>query len=107
MKLPTTSALMLFLNSASAKITGGDDHMMRNILAKVEAQDAKIANLEALHDKLNEKNAKLEALLMGAPHVSQGKKELCRRGLLREEDANLADAATTIWRKRQMIPLLY
>jgi len=88
MKLPTTSALMLFLNSvsASAKITtGGDDHMihmMHDLLAKVEAQDAKIANLEALHDAKVEaqdaKIAKLEALLLGAPRVPQGKKNLSR-----------------------------
>ena len=81
MKLHTTSALMLFLNSvsASAKITtGGDDNMMLNLLAKVEAQDAKIANLEAL--------------LLGAPRVPQGKKNLRRRGL-REDDATV-DFAT-------------
>ena len=64
MKLPYTAVLTLFLNSVvSAKKTGaGDDHMIRNLLAKVKAQDAKIANLEALHDvkiaELNEKNAK-------------------------------------------------
>ena len=128
MKLPTTSALMLFLNSvsASAKITtGGDDHMMHDLLAKVEAQDAKIADLKALHDakianlealhdaKLeaqDAKIAKLEALLLGAPRVPQGKKNLSHRGLRRtrpksnkknvfdknsnEEDATIDIAAT-------------
>ena len=104
MKLPYTAVVTLFLNSVvSAKKTGGDDHMIRNLLAKVEAQDAKIANLEALHDakiavydakidELNEKNAKLEALLLGAPRVPQGKKNLRRRGL-REDDATV-DFAT-------------
>ena len=90
MKLPNTAVLILFINSVShAKITGGDDHMIRNLLAKVEAQDAKIANLEALHDA---KIAKLEALLLGAPRVPQGKKNLRRRGL-REDDATV-DFAT-------------
>ena len=118
MKLHTTSALMLFLNSvsASAKITtGGDDNMMLNLLAKVEAQDAKIANLEALHDaKVEAQDAKianLEALLLGAHRVPQGKKNLSHRGLRRtrpksnknvfvrsknssEEDATIDFAAT-------------
>ena len=53
--------------------------MIRNLLAKVEAQDAKIANLEAL--------------LLGAPRVPQGKKNLRLRGL-REDDANVDFAAT-------------
>ena len=92
---------MLFLNSvsASAKITtGGDDHMMHDLLAKVEAQDAKIADLKALHDakianlealhdaKLEAQDAKianLEALLLGAHRVPQGKKNLSHRGLRR------------------------
>jgi len=119
MKLPYTAVLTLFLNSVvSAKKTGaGDDHMIRNLLAKVEAQDAKIdvydakiAKIEALHDaniavydakieELNEKNAKLEALLLGAPRVPQGTKNLRRRGLREDDatvdfDATLADAAT-------------
>ena len=54
MKLPTTTVLMLFLNSVSAKkktLVEDDHHMIRNLLAKVDAQDAKIA-------ELNEKNAK-------------------------------------------------
>ena len=116
---------MLFLNSvsASAKITtGGDDHMMHDLLAKVEAQDAKIADLKALHDakianlealhdaKLEAQDAKianLEALLMGAPQA-QGKKNLSHRGLRsksnkkknvfdknsNEEDATIDIAAT-------------
>ena len=51
MKLPTTSALMLFLNSvsASAKITtGGDDHMMHDLLAKVEAFEVTMPRLPTL-----------------------------------------------------------
>ena len=115
MKLPTTSALMLFLNSvsASAKITtGGDDHMMHDLLAKVEAQDAKIANLEALHDAKIAQDAKianLEALLLGAPRVPQGKKNLRRRGL-REDDATvdfatLMDFSTTEEKTEDMIAL--
>ena len=94
--------------------------MIRNLLAKVEAQDAKIANLEALHDakiavydakiaELNEKNAKLEALLLGAPRVPQGKKNLRRRGL-REDDATvdfatLMDFSTTEEKTEDMIAL--
>ena len=103
MKLPTTAALVLFLNSvsATAKITGGDDHMIRNLLAKVEAQDTKISKLEALlhnakidelhdakiaHDakidELNTNIAKLETLLgTGCPSCPQGKKNLRHRGL--------------------------
>ena len=97
MKLPYTAVVTLVLNSVvSAKKTGGDDHMIRNLLAKVEAQDAKIANLEALHDAkiavYDAKIANLEALLLGAPRVPQGKKNLRRRGL-REDDATV-DFAT-------------
>ena len=67
--------------------------MIRNLLAKVEAQDA---NLEALHDAKiaqDAKIAKLEALLLGAPRVPQGKKTLRGRGL-REDDATVGFAAT-------------
>ena len=107
MKLPYTAVVTLVLNSVvSAKKTGGDDHMIRNLLAKVEAQDAKIANLEALHDA---KIAKLEALLLGAPRVPQGKKNLRRRGL-REDDATvdfatLMDFSTTEEKTEDMIAL--
>ena len=83
--------------------------MIRNLLAKVEAQDAKIANLEALHDAkiavYDAKIANLEALLLGAPRVPQGKKNLRRRGL-REDDATvdfatLMDFATSTEEKTQ------
>ena len=73
--------------------------MIRNLLAKVDAlhdakiaQDAKMAVYDAKIDELNEKNAKLEALLLGAPRVPQGKKNLRLRGL-REDDANVDFAA--------------
>ena len=114
MKLPYTAVVTLFLNSVvSAKKTGGDDHMIRNLLAKVEAQDAKIANLEALHDAkiavYDAKIANLEALLLGAPRVPQGKKNLRRRGL-REDDATvdfatLMDFSTTEEKTEDMIAL--
>ena len=103
MKLPTTTVLMLFLNSVSAKKTlvEDDHHMIRNLLAKVDAQDAKIA-------ELNEKNAKFEALLLGTHRVPQGKKNL-RRGL-REDDATvdfatLMDFVTTEEKTEDMIAL--
>ena len=114
MKLPYTAVVTLVLNSVvSAKKTGGDDHMIRNLLAKVEAQDAKIANLEALHDAkiavYDAKIANLEALLLGAPRVPQGKKNLPRRGL-REDDATvdfatLMDFVTTEEKTEDMIAL--
>ena len=87
--------------------------MIRNLLAKVEAQDAKIANLEALHDAkiavYDAKIANLEALLLGAPRVPQGKKNLRRRGL-REDDATvdfatLMDFSTTEEKTEDMIAL--
>ena len=104
MKLPTTTVLMLFLNSVSAKkktLVEDDHHMIRNLLAKVDAQDAKIA-------ELNEKNAKFEALLLGTHRVPQGKKNL-RRGL-REDDATvdfatLMDFVTTEEKTEDMIAL--
>ena len=114
MKLPYTAVVTLVLNSVvSAKKTGGDDHMIRNLLAKVEAQDAKIANLEALHDAkiavYDANIANLEALLLGAPRVPQGKKNLRRRGL-REDDATvdfatLMDFSTTEEKTEDMIAL--
>ena len=74
---------------------------------KVEAQDAKIANLEALHDA---KIANLEAYFW-VPPVPQGKKNLRRRGL-REDDANvdfaaiLMDFSTTEEKTEDMIAQL-
>ena len=92
--------------------------MIRNLLAKVDAlhdakiaQDAKMAVYDAKIDELNEKNAKLEALLLGAPRVPQGKKNLRRRGL-REDDATadfaaiLMDFSTTEEKTEDMIAQL-